>query len=709
MVTKSACTDWFSQRTNLEKTLLSLSCLLVLTLVLLILVGIAFKGKSSGSSSVDGKPGCWNTNCIKTAGEMLSLIDDQFDPCTNFYEYSCGSFSQALGQSAYQNSIDSVYFSVKDFLENSSNSESEDLENLKSFYGRCMEFEGLHSKREDTAKLFLELMERFGIGGWPVLDEFESQLSLSEILSALTLVGVPVAYRVEVVPDNRIDGSYLLKISPGGPLESGRSGTDIRGDQDLKTYMLFSFLLLGASTYSKATRAVDDILGVDAYYANVEQDTESKCDTIDMLAPDESLNRLNSMIPEIDWTVLFNSIQKEAGLRHPFAVELHCKAKIRDYLVHLNDLVEVISQNYFGWCFFESFAKHVEPSLKRSQSGSNDDVPRWKECVMLIEEHAAPVLAQGLTSQLIQEETQKKVREMTGVSDGGRASGVREQVAGRAQEIQDPPTGLWRCLFVKAMKFHLPYYRNNNATTPHRALQLAKVNKDNYTAAVIELRKQTVIRSFKKLNPSADADDNSQSWDMLLTSASHIPTESSLPIYFDKIQEPYLRLHGPSSLNYGGFSASLAREWSELFISENIGISINDHTSVWDLWSKNASSCLRNLFSERLGLDTEIGNEKHLKDLFLDVGSLEIALESAKSGTKSEKSDLLPGFKRSEEQMFFIAYAQTQCEAKKSESSDSTYIPIKDRINTIVSNSKAFTDAFECSAPSSPKKCQVWT
>ncbi|GIY56018.1 metalloendopeptidase PEX [Caerostris extrusa] len=255
-------------------------------------------GKSSGSSSVEGKPGCWNTNCIKTAGEMLSLIDDQFDPCTNFYEYSCGSFSQALGQSAYQNSIDSVYFSVKDFLENSTNSESEDLENLKSFYGRCMEFEGLHSKREDTAKLFLELMERFGIGGWPVLDEFESQLSLSEILSALTLVGVPVAYRVEVVPDNRIDGSYLLKISPGGPLESGRSGTDIRGDQDLKTYMLFSFLLLGASTYSKATRAVDDILGVDAYYANVEQDTESKCDTIDMLAPDESLNRLNSMIPE---------------------------------------------------------------------------------------------------------------------------------------------------------------------------------------------------------------------------------------------------------------------------------------------------------------------------------------------------------------------------------------------------------------------------
>ncbi|GFT91280.1 metalloendopeptidase PEX, partial [Nephila pilipes] len=201
---------------------------------------------------------------------------------------------------------------------------------------------GLHSKRQDTSQMFLDLMDRFGVGTWPVLDDYyETKLSLAEVLSALTLVGVPVAFRVEVVPDTQIEGSYLLKISPGGPLESGRSAIDIRSDQDLRTYMLFSFLLLGTSTYSKSTRAVDDILSVDAYYANVEQDTVRKCDTIDILAPDESLNKLNNMIPEMDWTVLFTSIQKEAGLKRPFAVELHCKAKIRDYLIHLKDLVDV--------------------------------------------------------------------------------------------------------------------------------------------------------------------------------------------------------------------------------------------------------------------------------------------------------------------------------------------------------------------------------
>ncbi|CAL1294949.1 unnamed protein product [Larinioides sclopetarius] len=387
MVTKGGCAGWFEQRTNLEKTLISVSCLLLLTLVLLILVGIAFKGNNSSDSGDDEKPGCWSVECIKTTGQIVSLMDDRWDPCANFYDYACGSFSQSLGYSIAQNSIDSIYFSVKDLLESSSGSSSEDLESLKSFYRNCMNFEGLHSKREDTSKIFLEMMERYGVGSWPVLDDhYESKLSLSEVLSALTIVGIPVAFRVEVVPNNQEEGSYLLKISPGGPLESGRSAVDIRSDQDLKTYMLFSFLLLGSSTYTKSNRAVDDILGVDTYYANVEQ---------------------------MEWNVLFESIQKEAGLNRPFAVEVHCKAKIRDYLIHLNDLVDVISQNYFGWRFFQSFSKHVEPTLRKSQHNGEDDIPRWKECVMLIEKHATPLLAQGLSSQRINKETEEKVQEMT--------------------------------------------------------------------------------------------------------------------------------------------------------------------------------------------------------------------------------------------------------------------------------------------------------
>ncbi|GFY53537.1 metalloendopeptidase PEX, partial [Trichonephila inaurata madagascariensis] len=144
-----------------------------------------------------------------------------------------------------------------------------------------------------SVQVVLDLMERFGIGTCQFWDDYYKQIVTSRGVICSNFVGVPVAFRAEVVPDTQIEG-----ISPGGPLESGRTAIDIRSDQDLRTYMLFSFLLLGTSTYSKSTRAVDDILSVDAYYAHVEQDTVRKCDTIDILAPDESLNRLNNMIPE---------------------------------------------------------------------------------------------------------------------------------------------------------------------------------------------------------------------------------------------------------------------------------------------------------------------------------------------------------------------------------------------------------------------------
>lgn len=64
---------------------------------------------------------------------------------------------------------------------------------------------------------------------------------------------------------------FTLQISPGGPLESGRAAADILKDDDLRNFMLFSFLLLGTPNYLRATDAMNEILSVDSYYATVDQ------------------------------------------------------------------------------------------------------------------------------------------------------------------------------------------------------------------------------------------------------------------------------------------------------------------------------------------------------------------------------------------------------------------------------------------------------
>lgn len=35
---------------------------------------------------------CMTKGCVKTSAQILDLIDDNVDPCDNFYEFACGKF-----------------------------------------------------------------------------------------------------------------------------------------------------------------------------------------------------------------------------------------------------------------------------------------------------------------------------------------------------------------------------------------------------------------------------------------------------------------------------------------------------------------------------------------------------------------------------------------------------------------------------------------
>ncbi|XP_054716697.1 uncharacterized protein LOC129226123 [Uloborus diversus] len=172
--------------------------------------------------------------------------------------------------------------------------------------------------------------------------------------------------------------------------------------------------------------------------------------------------------------------------------------------------------------------------------------------------------------------------------------------------------------------------------TNNRSLivNIPEVRLENFTLIVVDLYRQWVLHNFKKLSHDFRNKDEviSGHWALVSGSVKDSNGESIL-VYFDKLMDPYLRLHTTDYLNYGGFGAFLAREISKSLLSMEVGELPAEQKTTWDalLSTRNASQCLLNFFAENFDIDSEKNRHDAMRVIFLDRMSLEIAYESAKS------------------------------------------------------------------------------
>ncbi|XP_035232756.1 neprilysin-2-like isoform X2 [Stegodyphus dumicola] len=674
MASKRGCKEWFQERTNFEKTLLSLSSVLLLTLCLVILFGIAYKGSKMECFSEKEDVVCRSRNCIITAGQILSKMNYDVDPCSNFYKFACGRYGSETGQvdSVAQSSVDYVYFALKSGLKNEFS----------------YSIETVHS-----------LLLQFGIDTWPVIDIFydeDTNLSVEERLVGLNLVGIPVVFQLEVITEDNVPDSHILKLSPGGPQDTSRSPEDIRSDQRLRSRMISFFLFIGASE-SRARKAASDILATESHFADIYWEKDQKrCTGSHILSSEESVSELNRFIPELNWTKVMNVFWKATGIARPYTMKLYCKEKIRDYMTRLLQNRNRSCYNYLGWRFIAQFSRHIEPSFRFRLDPA---IPRWKECISLLEQFASPFLAEALKKTEIKQEIQDTVEKVSS-SIFSSIDRLLSKTKWMSSKIKNQFLQK-----VNMMDLRFPFRKEENISRT-LLFKTSEIEPENYSGIVINLYRQVIIEKLKKLTPTKDTVEIIEPGEFQLTSEISVSGNRSVVFaFFDKIREPYIRIYGPEALSYGGFGTFIAKTISRILIREDPATHLNDETHLLGVWSSNTniSSCLINFIADRLPISEESLSD--VRELFLDQSSLEIAYESLKSRTEDEKK-ALPGLDMSEEQMFFLAYAQTMC-GEESQLNKNLYVPTEDRLNAVVYNSKAFSEAYKCN--SSFKQCEFWT
>jgi predicted metalloendopeptidase len=213
---------------------------------------------------------------------------------------------------------------------------------------------------------------------------------------------------------------------------------------------------------------------------------------------------------------------------------------------------------------------------------------------------------------------------------------------------------------------------------------------------------------------------------------------NALTIGAGLLQPPFFSPTSPLSLNYGGFGSLIGRDLIRPYDHQGRLYNVNGSTEPWwtvetDRQFRNGAQCFVDSYDSLAkqfpvaGGDGKMTYDARitLMEDMADVGGLGLAYRSwqrAYSSANVDQRFRLPGLPWTEEQLFFIAYAQNWCglvkppaPTKKEKTDKSVWIdprsPPQLRVNGAVAQSEQFSKAFQCPSgrPMNPqKKCQTW-
>ena len=81
-------------RSSVILAIVAIGVIAVVVIALAVPLGVISSHSSSnpGFQTITGSSQCTTRECIKLAANVLSAIDESADPCTDFYQFSCGNW-----------------------------------------------------------------------------------------------------------------------------------------------------------------------------------------------------------------------------------------------------------------------------------------------------------------------------------------------------------------------------------------------------------------------------------------------------------------------------------------------------------------------------------------------------------------------------------------------------------------------------------------
>ncbi|ORX68079.1 zincin [Anaeromyces robustus] len=681
------------------------------------------KYKNSGNQveNVDNEDICNTPECKAIAEEILNHINEDVDPCDDFYEFACGKWMKANEIPADEVSIsnlDSIrdnninviteilngeYKPNENLTEEQQKVDKDNFTQIQNLFKSCMDTDTIDAKgKEPLVKLIKEL----NINNKDV--DYTKVKGLTDLLVKLHYYN-SAAFFDYMIDSDSIDSNkkvfYIVQADLGLSI-------DYFGDEEIVQIYKQTIHDMFANIFNEKSEEEIEKFSASVY------DFEEKIAKISLNSQevqesfhDPNMNKrfnletIGEAYPYIDWKAFFTNIYEKININKEFNNDITIIDVTSSYFEKLGDILKNTDNEtltaFAEWIIIRKFGKYIAneykaplKELNKVLTGIEDDGERNEYCINSI-----------LDSYM------------------GMATGklfIENTFAGNSKEIAESIIDNIKEAMVKRIPNMTWLDEPTAEYAVNKTLAIEKmIGFPDYITDPIELAKDYEGLKSYEMYPQT-------------VNAYYHPPRNQIVFPAGILQKPTFNYHSPSYLNYGGFGAIAGHELTHAFDNNGRNYDIEGNYANWWTDSTNKefnelTQCFIDQYSsftieDKNGKKYNVNGKSTLGENLADNGGVDRAYEAWKISIEKdinakENNKLLPGLtKYTQDQLFFIAFGQTWCTKRRPEIAvkyikTDVHSPPQYRVNGVAYNSQRFAKIFNCptKSPMNPeKKCVIW-
>ncbi|XP_067392568.1 endothelin-converting enzyme 2 [Emydura macquarii macquarii] len=712
-----------NSRSQLELVLCA-ACLVMALLLLGSLIGLGVQYSKDPSHST-----CLTEACITVASKILEALDRDANPCEDFYQYSCGGWIKRNplpdGRSKWStfNSIwDQNQAIMKHLLENATfNSSSEAERKTQRYYLSCL-------KEQKIAELgsqpLMDLIEK--IGGWNITGPW-NQSNFMEVLKMVsgTYRASPF-FTVYVGADSKSSNSNIIQVDQSGLFLPSRDYylNKTANEKVLAAYLDYMVelgMLLGGLKVSTQEQ-MEQVLEFETLLANITVPQDERRDD-EKIYHKMSIAELQALAPAIDWLDYMAYALSPLELSEAEPVVVYG----REYLQQVSDLINStdrsILNNYMMWNLVQKTASSLDQRFETAQEKLLETLygtkksctPRWQTCISNTDDTLGFALGSLFVKATFDRDSKEIAEEMiseirTAFEESlDQLDWMDEKTRQAAKEKADAIYDM-----IGFPDFILDNKELDDVYDGY------EVSEDSFFQNMLNFYNF----SAKVMADQLRKPPNRDQWSMTpqTVNAYYLPTKNGIVFPAGILQAPFYARNHPKALNFGGIGVVMGHELTHAFDDQGREYDREGNLRPW--WQnssleafKNRTECMMEQYNKYLVNGEHVNGKQTLGENIADNGGLKTAYNAYKAWLrKNGEEKHLPAVGLTNNQLFFVGFAQVWCSVRTPESSHEGLVtdphsPDKFRVIGTLSNTRDFVEHFNCpvGSPMNPgKHCEVW-